>query len=263
MRVIGVDLAWGPRGRTGLCAVDDARVLDSTSVVTDADVDGWIRRWAADEMLVAIDAPIVVENLTGCRPADWVLGCAYGREHAGPHPANRSMQSFRDGTRALALAGRLGLGVDPARIAERPVRLAIEVYPHPALVCLFGLETTLKYKAKRHRDRAARRRAFEELLRCLGKLAGFDPALDVATSPRWRVLVAEVDRATSGAGLDRIEDELDAYLCAYVGLYHLRWHGSRSLTVGDLATGYIVTPVDAAHAERLRARAAQRGVPVG
>lgn len=262
MRILGVDLAWGPRGRTGLCAIDDGRVLDSVSVVTDADVDAWIRRFTADEMLVAIDAPIVVANETGCRPSDWVLASAYGREHAGPHPANRSMQSFRDGTRAFALAQRFGLAVDPARIAERPLRLAIEVYPHPALVGLFTLGTTLKYKAKRHRDRAARRLAFDELLRCLAKLAAFEPPLDVTTSPRWPALCAEVDGATTGAALDRAEDELDAYLCAYVGLYHLRWHGVRSLTVGDVATGYIVTPVDQAHADLLRARATQRGVAV-
>jgi predicted RNase H-like nuclease len=262
VRVIGVDLAWGPRGRTGLCAVDGGRVLDSASVVADDDIDAWIRRWWARDLLLAIDAPIVVDNETGARPCEWVLGCAYGPERAAPLPANRSMASFRAGTRARALAERHGFDVDPLAVGRRPLAAAIEVFPHAALVSLFGLSTSLKYKARRHRDRAARRRAFEDLLDCLGKLAGLDPALDVSAGPRWPALVEEVAGARSGAVLDRVEDELDAHVCAYVGLYHLAWRGTRSLVVGDAASGYIVTPVDAAHADAVRARASQRGVPV-
>lgn len=263
MPVIGVDLAWGPRGRTGLCAVDGDRVLDSTSVVSDEDIDAWIMRWSAEDMLLAIDAPIVVENEVGARPCEWVLGSAYAAQHAGPLPANRSMASFRHGTRARALAERLDVDIDPLTLTVVPVRAAIEVFPHSALVSLFELPTSLPYKARRHRDRAARRVAFEELLDCLAKLASGEPPLDVRTSPRWATLVEEVAEAKSGAALDRLEDELDAYVCAYVGLYHRRWWGTRSLVVGDVASGYIVTPVDPKHAEVLRARAAERGVPIG
>lgn len=262
MRVVGVDLAWRTNKRTGLCVVEDGRVLDSTAVVTDDEVDAWIRRWWDEEILLAIDAPIVVENLFGCRPVELVLAAAYGREHAGPFPANRSMASFQGGTRARALAGRLGLSVDPAAVDAHPVRVAIEVYPHPALVSLFALPASLKYKRKPGRSPAARRRAFEELVECLEKLAAFDPPLDPSTSPRWGALVEAVGAAHLGADLSRVEDEVDAYVCAYVGRYHLRWRGTRSLTVGDGASGCIVTPVDPEHAERVRAQAAHHGVAV-
>ena len=42
MRAIGVDLAWGTNGRTGLCAAEAGRVLDSATVRTDDEIDAWI-----------------------------------------------------------------------------------------------------------------------------------------------------------------------------------------------------------------------------
>ena len=51
---IGIDLAWGANGRTGLAAVDAAGALvDSASVRTDDEIDAWLavararRRWSA------------------------------------------------------------------------------------------------------------------------------------------------------------------------------------------------------------------------
>jgi predicted RNase H-like nuclease len=49
--------------------------------------------------------------------------------------------------------------------------------------------------------------------------------------------------STVGAELDRVEDELDAFVCAYIGLYHAVHGVPRSVVVGDISTGYIVVPV--------------------
>ena len=76
---------------------------------------------------------------------------------AGAYPANRSNPLFA----ARAPRGASGA---PVRLADRPRRrpvtsstaLALEVYPHPAMVALFGLETVIPYKLKAGR-RAARR----------------------------------------------------------------------------------------------------------
>jgi predicted RNase H-like nuclease len=261
MRVIGVDLAWAERNPTGLCVVEHGRVLDSTTLVTGDDVEGWIRAWWTDEVLLAIDAPIVVANDDGRRPCEDVLGAAFRREEAGPYPANR--RRLGAVTRALALARRLDLDVAPEAARRRPVRAVIEVYPHPALVCLHGLDRTLKYKANGARTVAARRRAFARLVACLTALRSREPALDVASSAAWPRLRRGLRAATTHAALDRLEDELDAYVCAYVGLHHLRWAGVRSLVVGDAIRGYIVTPVDTRHAALVRRCAAERRVPAG
>ena len=75
MRVIGVDLAWGPRGRTGLCAAEAGRVLDSATVRTDAEIDAWIGGWSVPDgdVVVAIDAPLIVLNTAGRRPCEGVF----------------------------------------------------------------------------------------------------------------------------------------------------------------------------------------------
>ena len=262
MRVLGVDLAWRERRRTGLCAVDGDRVLDSTTLTGDDEIVAWITRWGGDDVLVAIDAPLVVANTSGRRPCEAVVGHVYAAAHAAAYPANLALPAFRSGVRAWDLARRAGLTVDAAPASRGSRRCAIEVYPHTALVSLFGLARTLKYKYKPGRPLDERRGAFARLLEHLETLETFVPRLDVRTSPRWAALRAAVTERPTAAGLRRIEDELDAYVCAYVGLYHLAWHGTRSLTVGDAVAGYIVTPVDPARQTAIRDCAARLGVAV-
>jgi predicted RNase H-like nuclease len=259
VRALGIDLAWGERQRTGLCVIAGDRVLDSTHARTDDEIVAWSARWAApaDEVVAGIDAPLIVPNVTGRRPCEAVFCDAFRGCQAGVYPANRSLPAFRARIRGAELAARLGLSVDPAAGRARPVRVALEIYPHSAMVSLFALERTLKYKARHARD--VRTAAFHEMLHGLQGLAAADPPLDVKTSPRWEALHAAV-----GAGQGhRVEDELDAYVCAYAAVYHDRWHGRRSLVVGDVARGYIVTPVDARAEGLLRAAGARHGVFVG
>ena len=128
--------------------------------------------------------------------------------------------------------------MDPASSADRR---AIEVYPHPATVVLFGLDKTLKYKNKPGRVRRTAARA-----------AQADDA-DRGARPRRRRDCASTatwtgSRCGSGsrprpgrAQLDRDEDPVDAVLCAYVALYW--YHRPEDVTIyGDVETGYIVTP---------------------
>src|SRR5260370_5774529 len=119
----------------------------------------------------------------------------------------------------------------------------IEVYPQTAMVSLFGLSYTLKYKAKRGRSTGDRRQAFAALIAHLEKLTISDPQLWVGTDPRWDELCDSLVAATSSGGLDLIEDELDAYMCTYIGFYYWTHGASRCRVVGDVDTGYIVTPV--------------------
>lgn len=56
---MGVDLAWTQNGGTGLCLVEDGRVLASIRLVTDAEVTAWLTPYVEDDVVVAIDAPAV------------------------------------------------------------------------------------------------------------------------------------------------------------------------------------------------------------
>jgi predicted RNase H-like nuclease len=261
MRVVGVDLAWASRNRSGLCVVEDGQVLDSTCLTSDDDIEAWIRAAAPGEVLVAFDAPLIVRNREGRRACETVLASAFAAEHAGPFPANLTL--LRGDVRAARLARRLNLDVRPGALRRRPMRAAIEVYPHPALVVLLERAERLAYKAKPRRALEVRHAAMAELVEGLERFKRADPPLDVTTSTRWPALVAACQAGASGIALKCLEDELDAYVCAYVGWYHLTWTGRRSLTIGDGTHGYIVVPVTARHAALIRARARADRVRVG
>ncbi len=250
MRFIGVDLAWSTGG-TGLCLVEEGAVRASTLVRSDAEILEWIEPFAAEPVLVAIDAPLVVRNATGRRPCESLISRCFGAHQAAAHSSNLGLAAFRDGIRGARLASALGLDLDPSFTPRQPVRRAIEVYPHPATVALFGLSLTLKYKAKRGRTLASRISAFGSLLRLIESLKDHDPSLDVAASPRWAEIVEQVNRPLSGAHLDRLEDEVDAYLCAYIALHYWHHGASQCRVVGDLENGYIVTPVSPVQGARL------------
>lgn len=119
-------------------------------------------------------------------PNDSIVLVAHGPEckrrfqperalHASAHSANLGLPSFSEGVRGEWLAAALGLDTDPLFPPKLPVRRAIEVYPHTAIVALFGLATTLKYKAKPGQTLATRATALAELMQHLQELRDADP----------------------------------------------------------------------------------------
>lgn len=257
-----MDLAWVARHRTGLAAAVDGHVVDSTTVVTDDQICAWLEPHLRGPALVAVDAPLIVRNAAGTsRRCDRAITSVFGASHAGAHSANLGIASFAAGVRAERLAIRLGLGMDPVLAPGQPLRRMIEVYPHPAMVSLFGLRFTLKYKAKRGRDLPSRRTAFAELVRHLTTLDSTEPCLEVRSAPRWRLLCDVVATGQSAGQLDIAEDELDAFMCAYIGFYYWRHGTDRCRIVGDLDSGYIVTPVTQELGDRID-RLVLRDVPI-
>jgi ppGpp synthetase/RelA/SpoT-type nucleotidyltranferase len=59
--------------------------------------------------------------------------------------------------------------------------------------------------------------------------------------PAWAELVTQVREAGRKSELRKVEDQVDAVVCAYVALYAER-EPKQVTTYGDLANGYIVTP---------------------
>lgn len=236
---VGVDLAWAMRNRTGLAAVDGSgRLLDVATARTDEEILGWLAPYLDGPCVVSLDAPIVVRNASGRRRCEAELNEVFARHEAGAHPSNTSRPWFAGGTRAERLARAMGLDLDPH---ARPERQALEVYPHPATIALFGLETTVKYKHKHGRDLPLLR---SELLRLVGLIEGLayaDPALHVAEHPRWREIRQRVAASRRKVDLKIVEDRVDAVLCAYVGLLSRERPGDVRV-FGDAEHGSIVTP---------------------
>lgn len=252
MRFVGLDLAWGSNGGTGLCFVEDNKVVESGFARTDEEIIERLRSVTSEPCLVAIDAPLVISNKTGRRECERAISRCFGKHHAGAHSSNLGMSAFINGSRGARLCSQLSLEMDPEIAPLVPTRRAIEVYPHPALVALFALPLTLKYKAKRGRSIDQRIDAFEVLCELLESLHDATPRLQVR-NPRWVQIREMLSNTTSGAELDRLEDELDAYICAYIALYYWTHGSDRCRVVGSASAGYIVTPVSPDHARVLDA----------
>ncbi|WAC92278.1 DUF429 domain-containing protein [Mycobacterium sp. Aquia_213] len=239
MYYAGVDLAWGIRNPTGVAVVDSDGCLVSAGAVRDDDeILAALRPYVHGECVVGFDAPLVVNNPTGQRPAETALNRDFRRFEAGAHPANTGKPEFANGPRGARLAEALGLDMDPRSAI---VRRAIEVYPHAATVALFRLERTLKYKAKPGRTLERLKSELLLLMDGVERLADTDVPVRVADHPDWVGLRKQVATAQRKSDLRRAEDPVDAVVCAYVALYAQRCPG-RITIYGDLASGCIVTP---------------------
>lgn len=233
---LGLDLAWGYRAASGAAAVDArGRLLATARLVHDDEIATWCDTWAA-ATTVAVDAPLVVTNRTGMRACERAVARAYGRYGAGCHPSNLTLLR-QEVPRAAALASRLGWRVGPTQQGRPGAPACVEVYPHAALVGLFGLPRRLLYKKGGF---ATRREGFDALV---ALLEGWE-ALDLRT-PAWTDLRTELGAATRPVDLDRVEDRLDAVVCAGVALLWQRQSagGPAVLTVyGDPAADHILAP---------------------
>ncbi|WP_426563273.1 DUF429 domain-containing protein [Angustibacter sp. McL0619] len=239
MHHVGIDLAWGEKRSTGLAVLDAEGRLVHVSAATDDDsIVAALRPFTEGPCVVAIDAPLLVTNPTGNRPAEAALNRDFARFHAGAHPTNTGRAEFRSGSRGGRLAQLLGLDLDPA---SRGPRRAMEVYPHAATVSLFRLGQTLKYKNKPGRALSQLRSELMRLVGLLEGLAAADPSMRLVQLPAWADLVAGVEQAQRKSDLRRAEDQVDAVVCAYVALFAER-HPDRVTVYGDAATGAIITP---------------------
>lgn len=239
MHFIGVDLAWGQRKPTGVAVVDDSgRLVLATAVTDDTSICSLLEPYAEDDCVVGFDAPLIVRNATGQRPAERAINADFARFQAGTHPSNTGRPEFADGTRAARLAEALDLDIDPRSGAPRR---ALEVYPHAATVALFRLGRTLKYKSKPGRSLAQMRTELVRLMELIEGLAGADPALRSNGSEDWARLRAAAETASRKSELRRVEDPVDAVVCAYVAMFATRRPDDVTY-YGDSDTGYIVTP---------------------
>jgi predicted RNase H-like nuclease len=241
-RFLGLDLAWSEKNPSGLAALDrEGRLIAlSSDQRGDDQILSWVRANLGDRGAIAIDMPTIVKNASGSRPCERQLRIDFHKCNAGPYPANTGLAPFGDGGRAHRLLEELANdGVVHACSVEPsdPRTVAFEVFPHPAMIELFGLDRIIAYKKKQRRwdgvlAEWARYRAL------LGSLAEADPPLRIGAEFD---LPASVDRHR----YKRRDDELDAILCAYVAAFAWR-HGTASERVrvyGDMTDGHIVVPL--------------------
>jgi predicted RNase H-like nuclease len=240
MRFIGVDLAWGGKNPSGLAVLDeDGKVVAEDVLIGDGEITEFVSAHDAGGAVLALDAPLVVRNPTGRRACEAELQRRYGQLGAGPYPSNLTLLQGR--VRAMELVQRLPI---PYQTVPRDPRRghgwwAVEVFPHPALVELGGLERALRYKKGSLADRVA---GLQELHAVVAGLETATPPLRLGPDGLLQDWLGRLD-SLRGRARKGFEDLADAHVCAYVGLWWW-WHGRWStLVAGDDQHGAILVPV--------------------
>jgi predicted RNase H-like nuclease len=232
---LGIDFGWNGKP-SGLAALGwDGQVLelqDSRRRTGVAEILSWVEEFSTpSSTLISIDAPLIITNQAGMRSVERILQREFGKYHAGPYPANLGC-TFA--ARNLGLCSSLlekGFAHGCCMAPKSRGRHQIEVFPHPAIVNLFGLDRTIKYKKGRLSTRRAELQRYRDLTNEV--LSRLTPSLG---SPR----LGEVP--STGVHMKEYEDRLDAILCAFIGAHWWYWGHDRNQVFGDAEAGYVVVP---------------------
>lgn len=265
LNLVGFDSAWSdnPKAPGAICACrienDRPAIFHEPRLARFDEALALIEAWhfADDVTLVAIDQPTIVRNQTNMRPAERVVASVMSWSGGAIQPAYRDKAAmFGDGSPIERFLAALGFADDPEAASTATCGgFVMEVYPALALL---SLEPAFAAAGKRGPRYNPARKTFSQ--------AAWRGVCDAAEREARRLAL---DAAAAWcAALDRDakpskarQDCLDALLCLLIAA---RWRGERAgcAMVGDLATGYIVAPVDAALRERLARRAADLGVAI-
>ncbi len=233
----GFDSAWGGNIKGAICdlVLHDGALLPQEPVnVTWDDAVRRIARYNEAKVHIwAVDQPICLTNLVGARPVETRLAQALMADfRCGAHSSNLANGCWSADAgiwRFLQALVEQGYRHDPIKTVEaQSGKFFFECFPHPALLGLFDLSRLLKYKV-RHHDASA----WQQLIQHLQSL---DSRQELPIS-NIRKLVPDDLKQTKAN-----EDKLDAILCAYTAAYWWKFGTSRSTMLGDLISGYIVTP---------------------
>lgn len=238
-RYLGLDLAWAPRNSSG-GAVMELREDNSLELVSTAslraheDILSWIaRNRGRNGAILAVNAPIIVENTSGQRPCDAQLHQHFGSHYVDEYQVN-TVNASHPRTIGRALE-RMGFDRDFNSDGDR----VIETYNQPTQILLFGLERPIRLKAGpvgARKDAVARfRETMDELLA--------DAVPTLLHNEVWEKLLNADLPSSNGSRVGELEEQLEATLCAYTaGFLDLRGPGDCAF-LGDLRNGYVLLPI--------------------
>lgn len=264
--VIGFDSAWtdNPKAPGAICVIrldgDGAYLSLAPRLASFGEALDVIQSESEDakKCVVALDQPTIVPNLTGSRPVDKVAGSLISWIGGGVQPASRSKKGmFDDAAPIWRFKQALGAIEDPelARTAPSGTFL-LEVFPALALASIENAFCSRlaapKYNpANRKRFKVNDWQAVAEAVRRFGmvnSLRRLDEWCSVAAS-------SETPRKAD-------QDKLDALICGLIGLHWLVGPRDQSVMIGDMESGYMITPAPSGVHARLAIAAKKRDVPI-
>ena len=235
----GFDSAWSSRKSGAICDLvlkeDGSLQLGRDPVVANWDqaIAKASQTGVVDLHVWAIDQPICLRNETGtCRPVEKDLARALMAGFGcGAHSSNLGKPCWQLGAGIWEFVRALDRNSYVHNPMEIPGtnkgRYYFECYPHPALLGVFDLDHIVKYKFH-HKNEAEWRRIID-LLRSLA-----------TNELPVRNICGFVHEGLAQNKAN--EDKLDAIISAYTAAYWWKFGSERSTMIGDLTTGYIITP---------------------
>ncbi|MCD2137502.1 DUF429 domain-containing protein [Salinicoccus halitifaciens] len=239
MKYVGIDLAWTYKNETGICILDDAgRVVHlDAQVYTNKELLEIIKTHHDGDMIIAVDAPLVVNNEGGSRGAEGEMMRAKINGHRlRAFNANRNYflkvfgeirgETLMHMIRDAIPDSRIGFGHDGTSI--------VETFPTGIIAGLFPEIAPVKYKRK---PKATAEETVLEMGRLLERFSRLKTREgDILDS---RLSINEI---TTGASLKHLEDKVDAFLCAF-GMYAIHKGIAVERTFGTVDRGFITIPV--------------------
>ncbi len=236
MLFVGIDLGW-VNGATGLAALEFRngvlRLKALGLAATHPEVLTWVHQHVGDgSAMLAIDAPTIIRNPTGQRPAERLLNAAMHKYGLNCHPANLGRPFAANTTRFAETLEQQGFRHAAELTPKLPGRYQIEVFPHASIVRFFGLDYRLKYKKGSVAERVVQ---LKRLRKLLYTLKDANPPCVLTKLP-----------AVPSGGMARkhVEDQLDAIICAYTGAHYWFWGTQKNSVFGDAETGFLVVPAE-------------------
>jgi len=262
-RFLGVDLAWAegsaqkPANESGLACIDDTgRVIAAGWARGIHEVVNWIQSMLEPGAVLAVDAPLVVNNPTGMRECERETGSRYGRWHVSANASNQALPRLGGVTLRHRLEERGwtytdGLGPVPAGEPS-----FFECYPYTTLVgaAEFGYDDKRpRYKRMGRalpilERRAARAEVCDDLIERMWRLGTAAPPLDLSSHEVSDRLVT-VPTPLADTEYKHREDLIDALLSAWTASLWHRHGTARSQVLGasdplvvDGRRGTIIAP---------------------
>jgi predicted RNase H-like nuclease len=206
--------------------------------------------------IVALDQPTVVPNTTGSRPVDKVAASLVSFVGGGVQPANRSkVRMFCDDAPIWPFLSKLKATENPleARIA-RSGHFFIEVFPALALPALEP-DFAQRLGAPKYNPQNRRKFRLEDWQSVSRVVKDTAKQLGVAGLVEWSDGMRSLAHPRKAD-----QDRLDASICALIGLLWRAGPPAASVMLGDLESGYMITPLSDTIRPRLERAAQRRGV---
>jgi predicted RNase H-like nuclease len=232
--VLGIDAAWTARNASGFALIEKRRgawrlqaagpnvAAFSLRCGIAAEGQGMIDGLACAKTLlgyapdlIAVDMPMSKTAIIGRRASDLGVSRRFGAAKCATHSPSAERPGNMSGVfRAACEQAGYELIVSSGAL---PALSLAEVYPHPALLRLLGLDRRAPYKVGKTRTYWPEASRDERFVRVKRSLLAIVEALDELVAGVRDEIVPSLDAAQGFAGLKPVEDTIDAIVCAWVG----------------------------------------------